>query len=348
MKMKNKIILALIALLVILGSGCLFFYQYQLSATSKVDGVIFSVNSGEGSSSILKRLEEENLIHDDFIAKIHLRFNSYSFFAGDYELNGYMDLDQILTTLSDPSMAMSDDVVITFIEGDWIKHIASKIEENTDVSEDELLALWNDESYIRSLMEDYPFLTEAIFNEDSRYLLEGYLMPNTYHFSSSWDAEEITRKILDQSLVIYERYQQDIADSGFSIHEVYTLASIVQYESASVEDMKLISGVFLNRIAINMPLESSVTVCYAIDIDKDGDWRDCETNPDFDSPYNTYKVGGLPPGPILNAGEAAIDSVLNPTPSDYLFFLADVYGDGTVYYSETYEQHLAYKRQYLD
>ncbi len=346
---KSKFLLYLISILVLLIGGSFIYFNNQLQATNLRDGVLFSIESGESASSVINRLEDEKLIKSADVGKIFLRINNqYSFKAGTYELNGYMNLDDIFELISNSSMAMNDDVVITFIEGDWVKHIAEKIEENLDVTADELLTLWNDEQYIRSLMVDYPFITEDIFNEESRYYLEGYLMPDTYYFAKESDADVITRRILDQSLNVYDKYKVDIDNSGFSIHEVYTLASIVQYEAASVEDMKMISGVFLNRIEISMPLESSVTVCYAIDIDKDGDWRDCETNPDFDSAYNTYKVGGLPPGPILNAGEDAIASVLYPTESNYYFFLADVYGDGTVYYSENYQQHLEYKRKYLD
>ena len=111
--------------------------------------------------------------------------------------------------------------------------------------------------------------------------------------------------------------------------------------------MKMIAGVFYNRMAIGMKLQSSVTVCYAIDIDKGDSWKACEVNPTYDSPYNTYMVKGLPPGPILNPGVDAIAAVLNPTESNYYYFMADVYGDGTVYYAETYAQHLALVNKYL-
>ena len=96
-----------------------------------------------------------------------------------------------------------------------------------------------------------------------------------------------------------------------------------------------------------MKLQSSVTVCYAIDKEKDDDWMACEVNPDFDSPYNTYRVEGLPPGPILNPGRDAIQAVLQPQASDYLYFMADVKGDGTVYYAKTYAEHQANVRKYL-
>lgn len=165
-----------------------------------------------------------------------------------------------------------------------------------------MLALWNDEAYVRSLMSDYPFLTEEIFNSSSRILLEGYLFPETYNFFVDADADQITRKILDQTLKVYNDFADQFAQSELSIHQLFTLASIVQYEAAKPSDMQLVAGVFYNRLHAGMKLQSSVTVCYAIDKEKDDDWMACEVNPDFDSPYNTYRVEGLPPGPILNPG----------------------------------------------
>ena len=138
-----------------------------------------------------------------------------------------------------------------------------------------------------------------------------------------------------------------IKKSSLSIHEIYTLASIVQYESGKIDDMKKIAKVFYNRMKIGMPLQSSVTVCYALDINKNDNWMACEVNPNYDSLYNTYKYQGLPPGPIQNPGEDAINAVLNPDSNDYLYFMADVYGDGTVYYAKTYAEHEANVNRFL-
>ena len=101
----------------------------------------------------------------------------------------------------------------------------------------------------------------------------------------------------------------------------------------------MIAGVFFNRLDKDMMLQSSVTVCYAL-YDDLTSGEDCEVNPDIDSLYNTYKYKGLPIGPILNPGEDAIQAVLHPTKSDYLYFVADVYGDGKVHYAKSYEEQL--------
>ena len=189
-------------------------------------------------------------------------------------------------------------------------------------------------------MERYPFITEDIFNDNIRIGLEGFLAPNTYQFYRETDARTVTEKILDQQLAVYNRFKDQFDASSYSIHELYTLASIVQYESGKRDDMGLIAGVFYNRLAINMPLQSSVTVCYAMDEDNGENWLACEANADFNSPYNTYMYPGLPPGPIVNPGEDAIEAVLNPTDNDYYYFMADV-DTGVVYYARTLEEHNA-------
>ena len=114
---------------------------------------------------------------------------------------------------------------------------------------------------------------------------------------------------------------------------------MVQYEASTKKDMELVAGVFYNRLKKGMKLESSVTVCYAL-YDDLTSGEDCEIQYNIDSPYNTYKNEGLPVGPILNPGEDAIAAVLHPEKSDYLYFVADIYGDGKVYYAKTYDEQL--------
>ena len=206
---------------------------------------------------------------------------------------------------------------------------------------------WNDEDIIRGYMDEYPFLTEDIFNDDARYYLEGYLFPNTYNFYRETTPDQITRTFLNETLNIYNKYREDFDNSKLSIHEIFTLASIVQYEGTTLENMQSIASVFYNRLDNGMMLQSSVTICYAINIDKDDDWRECEYNVSFDSPYNTYKYTGLTPGPILNPGINALVAVLEPADTDYLYFMADVCGDGQVYFAKTFSEHQANVNRYL-
>lgn len=355
-KRKINVVNLLVLLVLVVGlifGGVSMYYNSTLNPVSKTsEQVEFTVNAGESIKAVVAHLKQADLIENSFTAQLYAKSNKLTNIKkGTYVLDKTMSLKEILNVLNDSKGALVNDSRVTLIEGDWAKHIASRIASATNVTEDDLFALWNDETYIRSLMPKYPFLTEDIFNPDSRVLLEGYLFPNTYDFYQETTAKEVTEKILDQTLKIYEKYKDQFASTmasrELSLHEIFTLASIVQYEAAKTEDMKMIAGVFYNRLNSGMMLQSSVTVCYAIDIEKTDDWMKCEVNPNFDSPYNTYKYKGLPPGPILNSGEAAIEAVLNPTQSNYYYFMADVYGDGTVYYAETYGEHQKNVNKYL-
>lgn len=349
-KLNIKFIFLLLTLFLLI-FGFMFYNHYQnslkpISKTSEL--VMFTVDKGSSTKSIVKNLEDEKIIKDSDMAYWYIKLNDLtSIKAGEYQLDKNWNVDTIFNYINIATNAISDDVKVTIIEGDWAKDIAKKISSSTGIPEEEFLQLWNDETYVRSLMSKYPFLTEEIFNPDTRVLLEGYLFPNTYLFFKDTDVNTITNKILDETLKVYNEFKDEINNHKLSTHQLFTLSSIVQYEASKVEDMKLIAGVFYNRMEINMKLQSSVTVCYAIDKEKSDHWMDCEVNPNFDSPYNTYKYEGLPPGPILNPGRSAIEATLNPTPSKYLYFMADVYGDGTVYYAETYKEHNENVQKYL-
>ena len=250
-----------------------------------------------------------------------------------------MDLQAILEKLNSATAA-SDTVSVTVTEGDWAKHIAEKIAAVTNVKEDELLQLWNDKEWISSLKSTYPFITDEMFQDNVRIYLEGYIAPNTYEFYKETTAKDVTLKMLDQTKVVYEANKDAIAKSKLSIHQLYTLASIVQYEGGGDETtLRTIAGVFYNRLNQGMLLQSSVTVCYAIDFDRQTDkWQACEVNAEFDSPYNTYLHKGLPPGPIENPGEKVFKAVLNPIESDYLYFVADT-KTGEVFFAKTLTEH---------
>ena len=326
-----------------------FMYKQNLKPVSEnSQEVIFTVPDGSTIRSVCNSLDEQGIVKNGNSAYKYARLHNLADVkAGNFLINKNWDVPTILATLNDSTATIVDEARVTIVEGDWVKHIARKISEVTSVTEEELLTLWNDTSYLQSLQAKYPFLTDDIYNPDIRYKLEGYLAPNTYIFFQDTTAQEVTEKLLDQSLAIYNELEPQFKKSDLSIHEIYTLASIVQYESSKVDDMYKIAGVFYNRMAIDMPLQSSVTVCYAIDIEREDDWMNCETNSNFDSPYNTYKYPGLPPGPIVNPGMDAIKAVLDPDDNEYYYFMADVYGDGTVYYAKTLEEHNANVAKYL-
>lgn len=347
---QRVVLVIIILLLAVLAFDGWYIMQCLKPVSSQSEKVVFTVDEGSTLRSVSDSLAQAGIIRSGQIGYYYAKIEGYSDIkAGDFELDKSWDLAAIYGTLNSSEAAGADTVSVTIIDGDWAKHIAANIASVTNVSSDELMALWNNQDYIRSLMPKYPFLTEDMFQDGVRCYMEGYLAPDTYQFRKETTAQEITEKILDQTLAVYNQYADQFGNTGLSVHQVFTLASIVQYEGTSdPEVLKNIASVFYNRLHSGMNLGSSVTVCYAIDYDRDTDnWQSCEVNTDFDSPYNTYLHTGLPPGAITSFSPAALDAVLNPNQTNYYYFMADVYGDGTVYFSETLEQHDALVAQYL-
>lgn len=335
-------------ILVILGLVTLEIQTRPVSKTSEL--ISFEVVQGDSSKDILVKLRSENLIRSQFFTKVkQVLMGRPKMYVGTYHLNRNWSAGDILSHMNKmTNVDGAHTVKILLKEGFWAKDMAQVISESTTVSKETLLETWNDREYVSQLVSTYEHLPQELLNNDSaRILLEGYLYPDTYDFYRETTPEAITEKILDNGLKKYLELKDDMAKAPLNHHEMVTLASIVEYEANKDDDLKLVAGVFLNRLAIDMKLQSSVTVCYSI-YDYT-DWKECESaaNNQIDSPYNTYRHPGLPPGPILNPSNRALKAVLNPTPSKYLFFIADVYGDGTVYYSETFEQHQKYIDKYL-
>ena len=349
LRLGRVLFLLVLVIALILGVSYLRYQSNIKPIQSNSEQVLFTVNPGSSTKNVINDLEQQGIIKDANSAYLYARLNKYNDLkAGDFTLDKSWDLDTIFETLSDASKAIAYDATVTIVEGDWCVEITAAISSVTNVSKEELLSLWNDRSYIESLMPHYPFLTDEMFNPDVRYYLEGYLAPNTYKFFQDTTAKEVTEKMLDETLKIYDKYEKEFKNSEYTTHQLFTLSSIVQHEGNSYETMRMIAQVFYNRLEIGMPLQSSSTTCYAIE-EHSGNWVACEVNSEFDSPYNTYMYPGLTPGPILNPGEKAIEATLNPDPNakKYMYFMADVEGDGTIYFAETIEEHEANVAKYL-
>lgn len=342
--MKNRKVLisliAVVSVLLVIACGFMFFQMNLQPVSSETSLVQFQVTSGESTNSVIARLDDENIIKNSTMAKVYNKFANLEAKAGDFELDTSWSTQQILKYLDDSSNSGGKGIKVTLREGLWAKDVADLLQTNLGLNANETLALWNDETYLRELIAQYDFLTEDILNSEYRVKLEGYLFPETYQFTKGSDARTATKVILDHFQTVYDKYKNDIAATGMTTHEIVTLASVVQYEAATREDMFKIAGVFTNRLNASEVLGSSVTICYALYEEHENAW-DCETNSDIDSPYNTYKHQGLPIGPVSNAGEDALNAAIHPEKTDYFYFLADIKKDGKVYYSKTLAEHEA-------
>lgn len=343
----HKILIIVGIIFVLLITTVFTLYNVNTSAVaSKSSPIVFEVAAGDTIDSVSERLEEKKIIKSATFAKLSAKLNGLSsLVAGQFRVDKSWSTSKILNHLTKQKNVMRNQVMLTFKEGIWAKDIAVLIGEHTNVTSEQLIALWNDDAFLKQAIEKYDFLDDSILNSEYRIKLEGYLFPETYEFNKKTSAEEITYVFLNQFQKEYNVFKKDLDKLGWSLHDVITFASVVQHEASKVNDMKLISGVFHNRLDINMRLESSVTICYAL-YDYEN-WQECEMNTGIESPYNTYQNSGLPIGPILNPGLDAIKATINPTKSDYLYFLADMNGDRTVYYATTYEEHLKNQKKYL-
>lgn len=342
--MKNsKVLISLIAIvtvLLVIACGFLFYQMNLQPVSSESTPVEFQVASGESTNAVITRLDDEGIIKNAMVAKIYNKFAGLEAKAGDFVLDTSWSTQEILKFLDNSSNSGGVGIKVTLREGLWAKDIAAELESKLQIPANDLINLWNDNTYLQELITQYDFLTEDILNSEYRVKLEGYLFPETYNFPKNCDARTATKIILDHFQTVYDKYKADITATGMTTQQLITLASIVQYEAATEEDMFMVAGVFKNRLDASEALGSSVTVCYALYEDFEKAW-DCETNGDIDSPYNTYKHQGLPIGPVSNPGEAAINAAIHPKQSDYFYFLADIKNDGKVYYSKTLAEHEA-------
>ena len=230
-----------------------------------------------------------------------------------------------------------------------MRSIANTISTHTTNTEDEVYNLLKDTEYLNSLINEYWFIDEKILNKGLYYSLEGYLYPNTYEYmNKDVSIKEIFKTLLDEMDKKLSPYKTDILSNKYSVHEILTLASIVELEGANSDDRAGIAGVFYNRLNSNMQLGSDVTTYYAAKIEmSDRDLYQSEINDKNN--YNTrssYLAGKLPIGPICNPSIKSIEAVLYPKTHDYYYFVADI--NKKTYFTKTYSEHLATRNDLIE
>ncbi|WP_083511983.1 endolytic transglycosylase MltG [Amphibacillus sediminis] len=349
----RKIVFSIISLLILLiVFGGFSAYNYIRKGLSPVDPnsnerVTVEIPLGSSSTTIANILEDEGIINKALIYRIYLRVSNIpDFQAGAYELSPSMTLAEISDVLQSGSVMQDALFTVTIPEGRTLEEIAELYEKNANIDADEFMAVMQDEDYIRELIERYPnLLSETILDDDIRYPLEGYLFAATYPiYEESPSVDTIVTAMLDKTEDVVNQYYGEIQElDQYSIHELLTFASLVEREARNEDERKLIAGVFYNRLEEGMRLETDPTVLYALGEHKD---RVLFSDLEIESPYNTYQIFGLPIGPISNFGESSLKAVLNPTDTNYLFFVAAP--DGEIYFSETFDEHRSLANEHLD
>ncbi|MER2000400.1 MAG: endolytic transglycosylase MltG, partial [Lysinibacillus sp.] len=304
-------IIAGVALLIFLIVG-ISGYVYISSALKPVDEnakkeISVEVPLGSGISNISKILEDKDIIKNATVFKYYAKFqNESSFQAGNYTFTQAMTLDEILQTLKTGKLYREPIFSITVPEGLTLEQIADVIAKNTPHSAKDVMAKLTDKTFIELMMAEFPeLLTEEIFAKDIRYALEGYLYPATYpYFEKNPTIEEVIQPMIKSMDDIVLSYREAISESGMSVHEFLTFASLLEEEATATTDRETIASVFYNRIEVEMPLQTDPTVLYSLGGHKD---RVLFEDLEVENPYNTYKVKGLPPGPIAGAGKTSLE-----------------------------------------
>ncbi len=315
-------------------------YQYKKVITPAGDDptpVRFVVEPGETASGIAARLEKDGLITDARLFKAYVRFYRLdaNLEAGEHTLRRTMTMEEVAHELLHARLR---EIQITIVPGWRLEQIAEMLGQETSIDPEEFLLI------ARTGVFNYSFLADRPPGAS----LEGYLMADTYRIPANADARSLIERLLETfDRRVTPQMRRDAQARGMSLHQVVTLASIVEREALLDEERPIIASVYLNRLAERLPeadgyLRADPTFQYVRGYDpKSGRWW-APFNVDdvkaIDSPYNTFLHKGLPPGPICSPSLASIKAVIYPADTEYLYFYAK--GDGSHAFAKTYEEHL--------
>ncbi|MCY4544248.1 MAG: endolytic transglycosylase MltG [Gemmatimonadetes bacterium] len=318
----KKLIPGVIALAVLSGAALLTeAYRSITTPVPREVALIFNVDSGMTLSEVAGGLEDHGVVRHAILFELLARYRGveHGINAGRYEIEAYMDPGQILSMLTEGRIAANR---VNVPEGLTIPETARTLRAKIGIDSTAFVHRSADPDVVRSLGIDAS-------------TLEGYLYPATYNMYPDMTVDDILKQMTSRYLqTITAEYRTRAEELGYSIHEIVTLASIIEQEAMVDDERDVISGVFHNRLRMGIRLEADPTVQYGIGRPNMRLYRKHLSDP---SPYNTYVHDGLPPGPICSPGKASIHAALYPRDVPYLFFVAR--GDGTHIFSTTNREH---------
>ncbi|MDD5749382.1 MAG: endolytic transglycosylase MltG [Patescibacteria group bacterium] len=324
------------SLIFILAVGSAWWLMLAIFGGNDQEAEIFVVESGQGAGQVAKNLSQAGLIKNELAFRFWLKFKDAEdkIAAGSYSLPENISIRQLANIFSlGPGNSQRS---ITLIEG-WTRQMMADYLDKNGFSGADFMDLSSRKDHWQ---EKYAFLADAPAGAS----LEGYIFPDTYFV----DNRTSVNNLIDRSLANFDRkltadLRQEMQKQSKTIFEVLNLASIVEREVPLYSDKQMVADIFLKRLDIGMGLQSDATINY---VTGKGLAQPTFKDLEVDSPYNTYKYRGLPPGPISNPGLDSIKAVIYPTTNPYYFFLTTK--ENKVIYSRDYEEHLANKRKYLD
>ncbi|MNC09752.1 putative aminodeoxychorismate lyase [compost metagenome] len=339
MKAAIRTLALIILLLAAVGGGGAWYIWNGMQPVKPAGGpVTFTIEKGMGSAEIADLLEENGIIRNGLFFKGYLKWvkEGSSFKAGTYTAAPGDTYDSLIARLNAGDVVKKETVVFTIPEGYTAKQVADK-----------LAAAWNQKPETFLKIIDSGAGLEAVgrlgIPGDSklRHRLEGYLFPETYELVKESTPEQVVEAMLEQlekKLDSAGGWQAKLKERGLSLHELLTVASLVEREVVVDNERPVVAGVIYNRLDKGQKLEIDATVQYLLDKQKE---RLYEKDLKVDSPYNTYKNEGLPPGPISSPGLASIKAALEPEASDYYFYVTKKDGTHGHLFGKTYKEHLA-------
>ncbi|MRH43034.1 endolytic transglycosylase MltG [Aquibacillus halophilus] len=347
---RRIVAVALIVITILIAIGANYGYSYiktALEPVNKEDDSTISVEipMGSSSSQIASILEENGIINNSIVYRFYIKFkNATEFQAGEYQLSPSMTLQEVTDSLQTGKILKEPVFSVTIPEGKTIEEIAGIYAEKANVDKDEFIETVENKEYIEELIAAYPtILSEEVLDPEIKTPLEGYLFAATYQFyEENPSIKSIVNSMLQKTEDVVTQYLGSVKED-WTIHEVITMASLVEKEARTEEERKVIAGVFYNRLAEDMMLQTDPTVAYAQGEHLE---RTLYEHLEIDSPYNTYQIVGLPIGPISNFGENSLVAVLEPEETEYMYFVAAP--DGEIYYSSTYDEHQRLIDEHLD
>ncbi len=331
--LKNKgkkfgVIIPLLILIVVAGYFVLGKIFIPQPVDSDVEPIDIKIKPGLSMSAIADTLDKNELIKNasDFILACKLFGKADQLKAGFYKINPGSSVYQIMNIIVSGKTAH---IRVVIPEGLTSYQIASILEQKVDLDSVKFIELVRDPELISQ------------FNVKSNSL-EGYLFPDTYHLHWSISEREAIKILLTEfNQNFSDSLKNAVREKGWSVHQILTLASIIEGEAVIDSERAIIAAVYHNRLKRGMLLQADPTIQYII---LDPPRRLLNKDLEIDSPYNTYRYPGLPPGPVNNPGLASIIAAIYPADVDYLYFVAR--GDGSHNFSKTLSQHLKAKAEF--
>jgi UPF0755 protein len=338
--MRAKIIIFLLIIVSLISGIFYFYFETYYAKTGRLKEVAFEVKEGEGAALIADNLRKEDLIAGKAFFFFYLKTKGIGgkIIPGQYRLSGQMTIPEIALRLTTKEEIIAKDIVLTFPEGwNWEK-IDQRIQKSALRNSVDFPTLVKSPAYFK---EKYGY--EFLSGISQGATLEGFLFPDTYFFAPKSTSEEIIKKMLDNfDQKLADNFRAEIIQQKKTLHEIITLASILEMEVKSQTDREIASGIFWNRIEVGQPLQSCATLAYVLGINKKQyTYQDTQTV----SPYNTYLNQGLPPGPIGNPGISTLQAAIFPQDSNFNYFLSDPQTGQTIF-SRTLEEHNLNKAKY--